>query len=337
MSTQRIPAADLGAVHIVDERAVRLDQYVERLTRYLTPSLTERLFGDPDVNDFQINSDGWIWLDRHSAGRVHEGDFMPSERLEMFINAVAEHLGTVFDAQNDVLEGELPGPVFGGARFTAFGPPTASPPAIVVRKRATKIYTLTDYRHSEIATQAQVDVLEQAILAGLNVVVCGAMRSGKTTFLNGLLAALAQLRPRDRAVLVEDTPELQSSLPNTQRLIAGGPKGFRKLQRPLNRTSADWTIFGEVRGQEILSLFKMWLSDSHGFATFHGSDAEGVLERMNLLAMENRVPPQRHLIAKVAHVLVFLEGGSVRRRVREVVRVDGFDARERRFLFHRLA
>jgi Flp pilus assembly CpaF family ATPase len=184
VSTPRTPALDLAAVHIGDERAVRLDQDVERLTRYITPSLTERLFGDPDVNDFQINSDTWIWIDRHSAGRVHEGDFMPSERLEMFINAVAEHLGTVLDAQNDVLEGELPGPVFGGSRFTAFGPPRASPPAIVVRKRATKIYTL-DYRNNEIASQAQVDVLEQAILAGLNVVVCGAMRSGKTTFLTG--------------------------------------------------------------------------------------------------------------------------------------------------------
>ena len=84
-------------------------------------------------------------------------------------------------------------------------------------------------------------------------------------------------------------------------------------------------------------MVKGWLSDSHGFATFHGSDTEGVLERMNLLAMENRVPPQRHLIAKVVHVLAFLEGGSVRRHVREVIRVDGFDARERRFLFHRLA
>ncbi len=324
-------------VHLVDERTVKLDQYVERLTRYLTPALTDKLFADPDVNDFQINSDGLLWLDRHSAGRVHEGEYIPPERLEMFINAVAENLGTVFDAQHSVLEGELPLPVFGGGRFVAFGPPTASPPAVVIRKRATQVYTLADYVASGIMTQEQVDVLQQAILAPLNVVVCGAMRSGKTTFLNALLAEVARLRPASRAILIEDTPELQCSIPNTQRLLTGGAAGFRKLQRPLNRTSGDWSIYGEIRGQEVLSVVKGWLSDSHGFATFHGSDAEGVLERMNLLAMENRVPPQRHLIAKVAHVLVFLEGGSVRRHVREVVRVDGFDARERRFLFHRLA
>lgn len=332
-----IATATPPAVHLVDERTVKLDQYVERLTRYLTPALTDKLFADPDVNDFQINSDGRLWLDRHSAGRVHEGEYIPPERLEMFINAVAEHLGTVFDAQHSVLEGELPLPVFGGARFVAFGPPTASPPAIVIRKRASQVYTLADYLASGIMTQAQVDVLQQAILAPLNIVVCGAMRSGKTTFLNALLAEVAQLRPASRAILIEDTPELQCTIPNTQRLLTGGAEGFRKLQRPLNRTSGDWSIYGEIRGQEILSMVKGWLSDSHGFATFHGSDAEGVLERMNLLAMENRVPPQRHLIAKVAHVLAFLEGGSVRRHVREVVRVDGFDARERRFLFHRLA
>jgi type IV secretion system protein VirB11 len=332
-----IATAHVPAVHLVDERTVKLDQYVERLTRYLTPALTDKLFADPDVNDFQINSDGRVWLDRHSVGRVHEGECIPAERLEMFINAVAEHLGTVFDARKPVLEGELPLPVFGGARFVAFGPPVASPPAIVIRKRASQVYTLADYLAGGIITQAQVDVLQQAIAAGLNVVVCGAMRSGKTTFLNALLTEVAQLPRPARAVLVEDTPELQCTIPNSQRLLTGGPEGFTLLQRPLNRTSADWTIFGEIRGKEILSMVKMWLSDSHGFATFHGSDAEGVLERMNLLAMENRVPPQRHLIAKVAHVLVFLEGGSVRRHVREVVRVDGFDARERRFLFHRLA
>lgn len=331
------PAAAPAAVHLVDERTVKLDQYVERLTRYLMPALTEKLFADPDVSDFQINSDGRLWLDRHTVGRVHEGDHVPAERLEMFINAVAERLGTIFDERHATLEGELPLPVFGGARFVAFGPPIASPPAIVVRKRARQVYTLADYLASEIITQPQVEVLRQAILASRNVVVCGAMRSGKTTFLNALLAELAELRPTTRAILVEDTPELQCVIPNSQRLLTGGQKGFVELQRPLNRTSGDWTIFGEVRGKEILSMVKMWLSDSHGFATFHGSDAEGVLERMNLLAMENRVPPQRHLIAKVAHVLAFIEGGSVRRHVREVVRVDGFDARERRFLFHRLA
>ena len=68
-----IAPASLPAVHMVDERTVKLDQYVERLTRYLTPALTDKLFADPDVNDFQINSDGRVWLDRHSVGRVHEG------------------------------------------------------------------------------------------------------------------------------------------------------------------------------------------------------------------------------------------------------------------------
>src|SRR5690349_16617995 len=106
-----IASASLPAVQLLDDRTVKLDQYVERLTRYLTPALTDKLFADPDVNDFQINSDGRLWLDRHSGGRVHEGEYIPPERLEMFINAVAEHLGTVFDAQHSVLEGELPLPV----------------------------------------------------------------------------------------------------------------------------------------------------------------------------------------------------------------------------------
>jgi hypothetical protein len=53
--------------------------------------------------------------------------------------------------------------------------------------------------------------------------------------------------------------------------------------------------------------------------------------------MRNRVPPQLELVAEAVHVLVLIQGGSVKRHVREVVRVSGFDPRERRFSFQRLA
>ena len=319
------------------EEAAKLAAYVERLTRYLTVPLTERLFGDEDVTDIQINSDGLVWLDRHSAGRVHEGDVLPPERVEMFVNAVAQHLGATFDARNSILEGELPAPVFLGSRLIALGPPTVARPAMVVRKPPLRIYTLDDYRASGILTAEQLDAVLGGILDHRNIVVCGATRSGKTTFLNAILAAVADLCPNERLVVVEDTLEVKSSVPNTQTLRTSQHKDHHDLLKATLRLSPDRIVFGEVRDKAVLALLDAWTTDHSGFATFHAADAEGALRRMNRLAMRNRVPPQLELVAEAVHVLVLIQGGSVKRHVREVVRVSGFDPRERRFSFQRLA
>lgn len=44
--------------------------------------------------------------------------------------------------------------------------------------------------------------------------------SGKTTFSNSIIAERAELAPEDRVVIIEDTPELQCSLPNHVQLLA---------------------------------------------------------------------------------------------------------------------
>lgn len=330
------PAGNPAAVASPEE-AAKLAAYVERLTRYLSGPLTERLFGDGDVTDIQINSDGRVWLDRHSAGRVHEGDVLPPERVEMFVNAVAQHLGATFDARNSVLEGELPGPVFLGSRLIALGPPTVPHPALVIRKPPLRIFTLDDYRASGILSAVQQDAVLDAVLEHRTIVVCGATRSGKTTFLNAILAAVADLCPDERIVVVEDTLEVRSSVANTQTLRTSQHKDHHALLKATLRLSPDRIVFGEVRDQAVLALLDAWSTDHSGFATFHAADADGALRRMNRLAMRNRVPPQLELVAEAVHVLVIIQGGSVKRRVREVVRVSGFDPVGRRFSFQRLA
>jgi Flp pilus assembly CpaF family ATPase len=182
-----------------------------------------------------------------------------------------------------------------------------------------------------------LDAVLTGILDHRNIVVCGATRSGKTTFLNAILAAVADLCPNERLVVVEDTLEVKSSVRNTETLRTSQHKDHHDLLKATLRLSPDRIVFGEVRDKAVLALLDAWTTDHSGFATFHAADAEGALRRMNRLAMRNRVPPQLELVAEAVHVLVLIQGGSVKRHVREVVRVSGFDPRERRFSFQRLA
>jgi len=320
------------------ERDTKLREYVERLSRYLTAPLTERLFGDSDVTDIQINPDGCVWLDRHSCGRVHEGDFLPPERVEMFVNAVAMGTGATFDARRAILRGDLPVPVFLRSRFIAFGPPVCSPPALVVRKPPLRIYRLEEYVAQGILAPAQLDAILAAIDGRDNVLVCGATRSGKTTFLNAILSEIADRCPADRVVLIEEALELRCSVRNTLTLRVSPPKyGYAALLDGTLWASPDRIGFGEVRREGASPLLDALSSGHDGcLGTFHASSAEGAARRLNRLA-SRRGQSQLETIAEAVNVLVLIEGGSVKRRVREVVRVTGFDPRERRFSFHRLA
>lgn len=320
------------------ERAAKLDQYVERLSRYLTAPLTERLFGDDDVTDIQLNPDGLVWLDRHSAGRVHEGDVLPAERVEMFVNAVAQHLGATFDPRSAILRGELPVPVFRRSRFIAFGPPVCNPPAMVIRKPPVRIYRLREYVEQGILTPPQLDAILAAIDRRDNVLVCGATRSGKTTFLNAILAEIADRCPADRVVLIEEALELRCGVRNTLTLRVTPPKyGYAALLDGTLWASPDRIGFGEVRAKGAAPMLEALSSGHDGcLATFHASTPEGVARRLNHLA-SRRGQSQLETIAEAVHVLVMIQGGSVKRRVREVVRVTGFDSHERRFSFQRLA
>jgi len=67
----------------------------------------------------------------------------------------------------------------------------------------------------------------------------------------------------------------------------------------------------------------------------HAASPENALMRLDRLAQRANVPPQCQLVAEAVHLIAVLEGSHARRRLTDLVRVQGLD-RDGHFVLQRL-
>src|SRR5262249_22296897 len=125
------------------------------------------------------------------------------------------------------------------------------------------------------------DIIRAAVRGKKNIVVVGSTGSGKTTFVNSCLDALATLAPHDRVISIEDTTELQCAVKNYLDLRAVGNVTMLDCLRACMRLKPTRIIVGEVRGAEAHTMLKAW-NTGHpgGLATVHANDALSGLIRL---------------------------------------------------------
>jgi type IV secretion system protein TrbB len=275
---------------------------------------------DADVIEVMLNPDGQLWVETHSRGVEAIGVTIGRIEAESLLGTVASLLGTVVNESRPLLEGELPD----GSRFQGLLPPVSSAPIFVIRKRATRIYSLVDYVESGMMDPSQWSAIKEAISERRNIVIAGGTGSGKTTLANAILREMVVLgHPAERFVILEDTVELQCAAENSVQLHTGENADLTRLVRTTMRLRPDRIIIGEVRGAEALALLKAW-NTGHpgGLTTVHANSAHGALQRLEQLVEEAGVIPQPEIIADAVGLLVFMErAAGIGRRVTQVARV----------------
>jgi len=303
----------------VQER--RLD---ELLRRQLGPRILAAI-ADSRVTEIIVNEDGRVWFESYGKG-MHEGGLeLAASQVESLIGTVAAALGTVANAANPIVEGELP---IGGIRFEGLLPPVARKPCCVMRKPAQVLFTLNDYVRDGILSDAQAGILRDAIDKRLNIVIAGGTGSGKTTLAGALINEMVERsNPNERYVIIEDTLEIQCRAHNLVQLHTAETADMTRLVRTTMRLRPDRIIIGEVRGTEALALLKAW-NTGHpgGVTTIHANSAKAALTRLSSLVQEAGVPPQPELIAETINLLTFIVRTPEGRRVKQLVRVDGYSA-----------
>ena len=301
----------------------RLD---ELLRRQLGPGILAAI-ADRQVTEIIINEDGRVWFESHSRG-MHEADLvLAASRVESLIGTVAAAFGAVANASNPIVEGELP---IDGIRFEGLLPPVARKPCCVMRKPAQVLYTLADYVRCAIVTDKHASILREAIDHRLNIVIAGGTGSGKTTLAGALINEMVRSSdPSERYVIIEDTLEIQCRARNMAQLHTAESADLTRLVRATMRLRPDRIIIGEVRGAEALALLKAW-NTGHpgGVTTIHANSARAALTRLSSLVQEAGVPPQPELIAETINLLAFIVRSPQGRRLKELVRVDGYSAAE---------
>lgn len=285
---------------------------------------------DPDVVEVMLNDDGRLWVEARGE-MSHVGNLSADDAMAI-LSQVSNALNGELSIKNPFVEGELV--LFGGERFEGVAPPVVERAIFAIRKKATRVFLLADYIRSGVMTFTQAELIRKALVQRQNVLVIGGTGSGKTTFCNAMLAELAELVPDVRMLLLEDTRELQCTLQNRVFLRTSPWTTMADISLAVNRLRPDSISVGEVRaGAPALALLKLW-NTGHpgGLATAHANSAYEGLTRMDQLIQEVSSHPQRILIGEAVNVVVFLQKEKGKRKVKEIVRVNGYDEITHRFL-----
>ena len=281
---------------------------------------------DASVVEIMLNPDGSLWIERY--GRDHERIAeIPPAQGRLILSLTASGLDLTVNDRNPIVEGEFP---LDGSRFEGAFPPIVGPgPSFSLRKKASRVFTLAEYLAAGSITEEVVSIIHEAVRQRKNIVVVGGTSSGKTTFVNAVIDAIAELTPSHRLLILEDTAELQSKSPNAVffRTSVLADVDMRTLAKVSMRYAPKRILVGEVRDAAALELLKLW-NTGHpgGVSTFHADSAEEALPRLEELVEEAGLGPKQKLIGRAVDLVVYMEKTpDNQRRISGIIKVNGFN------------
>ncbi len=300
------------------EKSSRLQQ---KLWRELGNSLIEWLACDTVV-EVMLNPDGRLWVHDQKSGLTYRETMSAIQAMNL-IGTIASLNGTTVNEFSPILECEIP---YLKHRFEAIVPPVVTAPVFSIRKRALRILTLNDYIDQGVLTEHQAARLRYAVAERKTILIVGGPGTGKTTFANALLDEITQQNHQsERILILEDTPELQSNVPNTVFLRTTQHVNFQQLLRASLRLRPDRICMGECRGAEMLTLLKCWNTGTPGgIATLHANSAKAALIRVQEMVAESGSMAQPQLIAEAINIIVSLSFTPLRgRKVSDILELTG--------------
>ena len=298
-----------------------------------------------DVTDIWINRPGEVWTESIGGGIEREAlPGLDDKLLARLARQIAAHSSQGISRAQPLLAATLPD----GSRVQIAAPPaTRAGYAIAIRRHVAADLTLGDWedgsafdalepseavfgaeRHYRaLAGREAAQTLREAVRARRNVLVSGGTSSGKTTFLNSLLAEVPQ---DERLILIEDTAELNLRHPNAVGLIAARGElseaevGAEDLLIAALRMRPDRIILGELRGVEAFTFLRAVNTGHPGsMTTVHADTPQRAIEQLALLVLQagSRLSREdvRHYVRESVDVFVQLERRAGKRRVTQVL------------------
>ncbi len=241
-----------------------------------------------DVAEVMVNRYDSVWVERHGEMMRLDVKLEPA-KLEGAVRSLASSV------QKSAVRGTAQGIINAGhkgLRIAAVMQPTAiDGHALSIRRHRDTTLSLSDYvkagafssRHARSKHTDQPifngptedeglkDALAELVRQRKNLLVAGGTSSGKTTFLNALVAEIPQ---EERVLTIEDTMELKPSVCNLVRLLSNTDRNVttQQLVALALRFRPDRILVGEVRGGEAFDLLQA-LNTGHdgGMASLHAN------------------------------------------------------------------
>jgi type IV secretion system protein VirB11 len=279
------------AVRAVEDGSVFLNAYLAPFQTWLDRE---------DVTEIIVNRPGEAWIE--AADKTEMQKVAIPELDDRHIQRLAEQVARIshqgVNRGSPLLGATLPD----GARVQFVAPSaTRDHWAMAIRRHRLVDLPLDAYDRGALKphrTAPSVDpfgdpigYLRQAIRDRRTILISGGTSTGKTTFLNALLA---EVPAHERVILVEDTPEIRMRSANGLGLVAvKGEMGEARvttedlLQAAL-RLRPDRIVLGEIRGREAVSFLRAINTGHPGsFTTIHANSPDGALEQLALMVMQS--------------------------------------------------
>lgn len=280
----------------------------------------QALVDDDGIENIDINGCDRVWATfADGTKRLMDPVADDDDELVDLLRSAAGRLGLAerrFDMARPELDLQLPG----GARLSAVMAVSARP-AVSIRRHRFSDLSLTELCAMGAMDEGLRSLLAAAVRARKNIVVSGAMNSGKTTLLRALAA---EIDARERIVTIEQAFELGLDTASTRHpdmvALEARPANIEgvgripvaDLVRRSLRMNADRVIVGEVLGDEVLPMLNaMSQGRSGSMCTIHAESSAGVFRRIASYAVQapERLPLEATnlLIAGALHFVVHLD------------------------------
>ena len=274
---------------------------------------------DPEISEILLNKPQEIWVEKHGIFSSHEiPEFSEMHLHRLFILIANENSQKI-----STLQPLLSGSLFDGSRVQLCLPPIVKTPAMAIRRKVVRNFTLNDYANQNFYLHAKGSRIQEdqcfgelsledqglvkfyhqgqwdefiklAVKTRKNIVISGGTSSGKTTFLN---ACLREINLKDRLLILEDTREVEAPHPNqVQLLVSKGEQGEAKISMQdlvqcCLRLRPDRIIMGEIRGKEIMDFVSACSTGHEGsLTTIHANSPRMAFMRMVQMFKLNNVP-----------------------------------------------
>jgi pilus assembly protein CpaF len=314
--------------------------------------LLQLFVDDPSVENIDVNGAERAYVTYADGRKEVVGPVAESDAdLIATIRSAGARFGLAerrFDSAQPELDLRLPD----GSRLSAVMSVTEHP-VVDIRRHRLHDHSLEDLVGLGMLDDELAAFLGAAVRARRNLLVSGAMNTGKTTLLRALAA---EISPNERIVTIEQALELgldrqvdrhpdcvamEARLANIEGV---GAIPMAQLVRRSLRMNAARVIVGEVLGDEVIPMLNaMSQGRSGSMATIHADSSLGVFRRIAAYAIQapERLPLEATnlLVAGAIHFVIHVDvgdlgaagsggdGAGVRLRqiasVREVVDAEG--------------
>ncbi len=290
----------------------------------------QELLERDDLFEIIIQGSEKIYFEDSQGMKENCDSFLSPRSFNQFLNRLIKVSGILINQNEPFASGS-----FKNFRLHMVIPPIVEKPIITLRKKRTLTLNWQDLTVSNFMSPHQAELIDQMIADRANILIVGPTGSGKTTFLNSVIARVS---PLERIVCIEDTDEISQDHPMVCKLLSREvcPDTLKvinltELLKQSLRMRPDRIVVGEVRGGEAKDLLQALATGHSGsMGTLHAESAHQALLRLEMLiqmgAPQWSLHSIRQLIQMSLKYIVVLKANRLEKGIKEIYRIGSVES-----------